>query len=86
VGTITVLAPKPHPPPMTKKFVGLCVNTGEFSKTLGEIEVSYISTDRQVFHKFKEKYQMLRGYRASALRWLLIKPIDIRFIQVCGRD
>jgi hypothetical protein len=76
----------PHSPPVTKKFTALCVNTGEFNKTLGEIEVNSISTDRQVFQKFKEKYQMLRGFRAGALRWLFIRPVDIRFIQVCRRD
>jgi len=85
VGTTSVLAPVPHPP-ATKKFAALCVNTGEFNKTLGEIEVSSIGTDRQMFHKFKTTYQILRGFRAGALRWLLIKPVDIRFIQVHGRD
>jgi len=57
VGTTSVQNAEPQSPPMTKKFAALCVNTGEFNKTLGEIEVSSINTDRQVFHKFKEKYQ-----------------------------
>jgi hypothetical protein len=85
VGSIPVPHPPPHNPPVIKKFAALCVNIGEFNKALGEIEVSSLSTDRQVFQKFKEKYRTLRGSRASTLRWLLIKPVDIRFIQVCGR-
>ena len=77
--------PPPRPPsPATKKFIALCVNTGEFNKTLGEIEVSSICTDRQMFHKFKETYQTLRGFRAGAIRWFLIRPVDIQFIQVCS--
>jgi hypothetical protein len=44
-GTTAVPAPVPHPPPVTKKFTALCVNAGEFNKTLGEIEISSISTD-----------------------------------------
>lgn len=82
MGAISAPVPKSHTS-VTKKFLALCAKTSEFNKTLGEIEISDISTDRLVFHKFKEKYQTLRGYRASALRWLLIKPVDIRFIQVC---
>jgi hypothetical protein len=85
-GTTAVPAPVPHPPPVTKKFTALCVNAGEFNETLGEIEISSISTDCQVFQKFKEKYQILRGFRAGAFRWLLIRPVDIRFIQICRRD
>lgn len=86
VGTTSVQTAVLQRPPMTKKFAALCVNTGEFNKTLGEIEVSSINTDRQVFHKFKEKYQILRGFRAGALRWLLIKPVNIKFIQVCRQE
>jgi hypothetical protein len=55
VGTTSVLAPVLHPP-ATKKFAALYINTSEFNKTLGEIEVSSISIDRQMFHKFKTIY------------------------------
>ena len=67
---------------MTKKFTALCVNTGKFHKTLGEIDVSGVTTDRQVFHQFKQSYNSLRGFRARSLRWFLIEPVDIKFVQV----
>jgi hypothetical protein len=70
------------PPPVIRKYTALCVNTGEFNKTLGEIDISSITTDRQMFHRFKELYHELRGFRARAVRWFLIKPVDIKFIQV----
>ncbi|KAH8590386.1 hypothetical protein B0O99DRAFT_305590 [Bisporella sp. PMI_857] len=78
----TIPPPRSPPPPVIKKYTALCVNTGEFNKTLGEIDISSITTDRQMFHRFKEAYHELRGFRARAVRWFLIKPVDIKFIQV----
>ncbi|KAE9371104.1 hypothetical protein N431DRAFT_19527 [Stipitochalara longipes BDJ] len=46
VSTTSVAALVPHPPPRTKKFAAICVNTGEFHKTLGEIEISSKCADR----------------------------------------
>jgi len=81
VSTHSVPVPVTDPLPVTKKFTALCVNTGEFNKTLGEIEIPSISTDREIFLKFKETYQALRGFRVGVFRPLLIRPVDIEFIQ-----
>ncbi|KAL9123279.1 MAG: hypothetical protein Q9187_000151, partial [Circinaria calcarea] len=48
-----------------KKYLELCVNTGEFHKSLGEIEITGVCSDGLLFRKIKKKYLDLRSYRAS---------------------
>ena len=47
------------------KFFELCVNSGKFLKTLGEIDVSSISTDGDFFSTVKAHYLRLRSFRAQ---------------------
>jgi hypothetical protein len=62
------------------RFLALCVNTGEFKKSLAEIEVSKVASDGQLFKLMKETYREVRGFRARFR--FLIKPVSIRFVHV----
>jgi hypothetical protein len=62
------------------KYLALCINTGEFKKSLAEIEVSKIASDGQLFELMKAKYREVRGFRARFS--FLIKPVTIRFVHV----
>ena len=62
-----------------KKYLELCINTGEFQKSLGEIEVTGVCSDGLLFQMIKKKYLDLRSYRA---RYFLLKPTAIQFVQV----
>jgi len=76
----------PLPPLTPKRFVALCINTGEFDMTLGEVDISSITTDRQMFQALKSTYHSRRGFRTKAFRRWLIKPVDIKFIQFAVED
>lgn len=65
-----------------KKYLELCVNTGEFHKSLGEIEVTGVCSDGLLFQKIKKKYLDLRSYRA---RFFLLQPTAVQFVQVSSR-
>ncbi|KAL9118045.1 MAG: hypothetical protein Q9187_005412 [Circinaria calcarea] len=60
------------------KFLELCVNTGEFTKSLGEIEISQVRSDGNLFREIKSQYLRLRGYRA---KHFLLKPVAVQFVQ-----
>ena len=62
-----------------RKYIELCVNTGEFQKSLGEIEVTNAKCDSDIFHLVRDKYKEVRGFRS---RFFLLKPIDVHFVQV----
>jgi len=60
-------------------FLELCVNTGAHVKTLGEIDLTIVSTDGAMFRAIKERYLALRGFRSKF--WLL-KPTAVSFVRV----
>ena len=62
-----------------KRFLELCVNTGEFQRHLGEINITDVETDSQLFDRVREKYLELRSFRA---KYFLLKPVDVHFVQV----
>jgi hypothetical protein len=64
-----------------KMYFAMCVNTGENLAVLGEIDVSTIHHDGEWFSKMWAEYDKLRGFRSAYLRKLLIKPVDIKYIQ-----
>jgi hypothetical protein len=63
-----------------KKYFAICVNTGENLTLLGEIDVSEISQDGEWFSRMWAEYDRLRGFRSTYLRKLLIKPVDIKYV------
>jgi hypothetical protein len=60
-------------------FLELCVNTGAHLKTLGEIDLTHISTDGALFKAVKHEYLRLRGFRS---RFWLLKPTTVSFVRV----
>lgn len=65
--------------PLSLIFLELCVNTGKFLKSLGEIDVTSINTDGDFFDTVKAHYLRLRGFRA---RFWLLKPISVSYVRV----
>jgi hypothetical protein len=65
-----------------KKFLALCVNTGRFHNTLGEIDVTNICRDNQAFNMIKDRYLEVRGFRARARRLFLFRPNSVHFVKV----
>ena len=67
--------------PGTKKrrFLEVCVNTGGYTITLGEIDVTDVRSDQELFHKIVGKYYNLRTPR---FRRMLMKPVDVHFVFV----
>ena len=63
-----------------KKYFELCVNSGKWKITLGEIDITDVKTDQDFFYKVTEKYDSVRGFFAKAL--CLLEPADIHFIRV----
>ena len=68
-----------------KKYFELCVNYGKWEKKLGEIDITNITTDEDLFCKIAEEYASIRGVRSKALS--LLEPADIHFVRVssCSR-
>ncbi|KAL2065847.1 hypothetical protein VTL71DRAFT_3517 [Oculimacula yallundae] len=64
-------------------FLELCVNTGRLLKSLGEVDVSSISTDGDFFATVKEYYLRLRGFRA---RFWLLKPVTVSYVRFSVED
>lgn len=65
-----------------RKFLALCVNTGRFHKTLGEIEVTDICRDSEAFWRIKSRYLEVRGFRARARRLFLLRANKVHFVKV----
>ncbi|KFZ13622.1 hypothetical protein V501_03613 [Pseudogymnoascus sp. VKM F-4519 (FW-2642)] len=65
------------------KFLELCVNSGKFLKTLGEIDVSSVNTDGEFFSTVREHYLRLRSFRA---RFWLLKPVSVSYVRFSVED
>ena len=63
-----------------KKYFELCVNYGQWEKRLGEIDITNVTTDEDLFCKIVEKYTSIRGSLGKAL--FLLQPVDIHFVHV----
>ncbi|KAH6838570.1 hypothetical protein B0I37DRAFT_409119 [Chaetomium sp. MPI-CAGE-AT-0009] len=66
-----------------KRFIELCVNTGEFQRSLAEIDVSTASSDAQLFDRIRERYREVRSFRT---KYFLLKPVDVHFVQFSVED
>jgi len=69
-------APASNP---NEQFFELCINTGELSIKLGEINISRVTNDRELFRAISTKYREIRGFR---IRRILLKPRNIHFVLV----
>ena len=67
---------------ITKKFLAVCVNTGRYHKSLGEIDVSKICRDDRTFQEIRNRYFKIRGFRARARRLFLLRPKNVHFVKV----
>jgi hypothetical protein len=65
------------------KYLALCVNTGRFHSTLGEINITSIIRDNEAFRIIKKRYLEIRGFRARARRLFLVSPSSVHFVKVC---
>ncbi|KAL2073781.1 hypothetical protein VTL71DRAFT_11107 [Oculimacula yallundae] len=81
VSTVTAPSSLPVTGDRSPKFVALCVKTGRFQNTYGEIDISTIPRSTQIFHDFKKTYEACVGSRRNPFRRWLTRPVDIGFIQ-----
>jgi hypothetical protein len=66
-----------------KMFLELCVNTGELDISLGEIDVSNVTSDGELFRRIYQCYKEIRGHR---MRRIFLKPVDVHFIHVSSSE
>jgi hypothetical protein len=59
-------------------YLELCINTGQYTKTLEEIDLKDVGSDRDLFEKIRSKYFSLRKFRSHL--WLL-KPVGVHFVK-----
>lgn len=62
-----------------KKFLELCVNTGKYTISLGEIAVGDVGTDGELFSEIRKRYYELRPMH---FRRLFYHPADIHYVCV----
>ncbi|KAH6635867.1 hypothetical protein F5144DRAFT_159885 [Chaetomium tenue] len=67
----------------TKRFLELCVNTGEFQRQLAEIDISTVCNDEQLFDHIRSRYHEVRSFRT---KFFLLKPVDVHFVQFSVED
>lgn len=79
VGSKQASRAEQHPLISNQRFLELVVNHGRLERRLGEIDVTSIGSDGQLFHQIKAKYESVRGHRA---KFKLMRPASIRFVQV----
>ena len=65
--------------PTKPKYLELCINTGQYSTSLGEIDLSHVKSDGELFIKIRERYREMRPFR---LRRIFSKPVDVHFVRV----
>jgi hypothetical protein len=65
------------------KYFEVCVRVGEHAVHLGEINISSVRTDDQLFDKIWETYRDIRGSNCWArVRSWFLKPDDVFFVYV----
>jgi hypothetical protein len=60
-------------------YFQLCVNTGEHTISLAEIDLTKVQSDSQLFQKIWRKYCDIRGH---GIRRCFLKPTDVHFVHV----
>lgn len=62
-----------------QKFLELCINTGKYTISLGEIAVGNVGTDGELFSEIRKRYYELRPLH---FRRLFYHPADIHYVCV----
>lgn len=63
----------------TQSYLEVCINTGEYTKTLSEIDLRDVGCDGELFRRIRSEYRRLRGFRS---RFWLLKPSGVHFVRV----
>ena len=72
-----------HPKPKCRQFLAICINTGQYITKLGEIELSTISKDGELFAKITDKYRQLRQFR---IKRVFMRPVNVHIVLVCMKS
>lgn len=65
------------------RYFELCVSVGQHSVSLGEIIITSVATDGQLFSKIWERYHDIkRSSFGAAIRGWFFKPDDVFFVHV----
>ena len=69
---------QPFPEPRIPQFLEICVNTGKWHKSLGEIDITHVSCDRELFTLIKQRYEEVRGHRT---KFFFLEPARVEWVQ-----
>ncbi|MCJ1286052.1 hypothetical protein MMC26_005394 [Xylographa opegraphella] len=67
-----------HPEPGIPKFVEVCVNTGKWHRSLGEVNITDVNCDRDLFALIKQRYDEVRGHRTKLF---FLEPVKVEWVQ-----
>lgn len=71
---------------LTLRFLELCVNVGLRKRRLAEIEITYMSSDGELFSEIRKRYKNLRNpslrYSRLSLRHKLTRIVTFKFVKV----
>lgn len=62
-----------------RRFLELCINTGNYTTSLGGIDVSLTPSDGHLFKQICEKYRELRRF---SIKRMLMHPVYIHYVKV----
>ena len=63
----------------SRRFLELCINTGGYVTSLGEIEISAGTSDGDLFDRIRKKYRELRG---RSYKRMLMHPVEVHYVKV----
>lgn len=64
---------------LVPKFLELCINTGKRCQSLGEIDLTRVTSDAVLFAWVRRRYKEVRGPRRHWTQYL-IKPVAMKFV------
>jgi hypothetical protein len=62
-----------------QSYLELCINTGEYTKTLREIDLRNVGCDGELFKEIRNEYYRARNFKS---RFWLLKPSGVHFVRV----
>jgi hypothetical protein len=81
LGSVSTSSTSIVPHPYNQAYLEVCINTGEYTKTLSEIDMKDVGCDGELFRRIRSEYSRLRSFRS---RFWLLKPSDVHFVKVCS--
>jgi len=64
-----------------QRYFELCLNHDSLEKRLGEINLTKVRNDGELFDKIRVRYAEIRGPRINRL--YLLKPVGVHYVRVC---